>query len=55
VAYTLILGEEELKASRAAVREMAGSQQIEVSLTDLVEWLKVRLDGGARAKDKPPS
>ncbi len=42
VAYTVILGEEELKAGKAAVREMAGSQQVEVSLDDLVSWLRRR-------------
>jgi histidyl-tRNA synthetase len=55
VAYTLILGEEELKTGQAAVREMADSQQIEVPLTDLVEWLEVRLDGEAQTKDEPGS
>lgn len=55
VAYTIILGEEELKTGQAAVREMAGSQQIEVPLTDLVEWLRVRLDGKAQTKDEPGS
>jgi histidyl-tRNA synthetase len=42
VAYTVILGEEELKAGQAAVREMISSQQTEVSLGDLVDWLRRR-------------
>jgi histidyl-tRNA synthetase len=53
VTYTLILGEEELKAGQAAVREMAGSQQIELPLTNLVEWLQVRLDGGVTEEGEP--
>ncbi len=43
VAYTVILGEEELKAGRAVVREMAGSQQVEVPLGEVVGWLQNRL------------
>jgi histidyl-tRNA synthetase len=55
VAYTLILGEEELNTGQAAVREMASSQQIELPLTDLVDWLRTRLNGGVQTKDEPPS
>jgi len=40
VAYTVILGEEELKAGRALVREMASSQQAEVPLEAIVGWLR---------------
>jgi histidyl-tRNA synthetase len=40
VAYAVILGEEELKAGRALVREMAGSQQTEVPLEAIVGWLR---------------
>jgi histidyl-tRNA synthetase len=40
VAYAVILGEEELKAGRALVREMAGSQQTEVPLEAVVGWLR---------------
>ena len=42
-SYTIILGEEELKATKAAVREMASSQQIEVPLDALADWLQDRL------------
>jgi histidyl-tRNA synthetase len=40
VAYAVILGEEELKAGRAQVREMASSQQTEVPLEAVVGWLR---------------
>jgi histidyl-tRNA synthetase len=40
VAYAVILGEEELKAGRALVREMASSQQTEVPLEAIVGWLR---------------
>jgi histidyl-tRNA synthetase len=40
VAYAVILGEEELKAGRALVREMASSQQTEVPLEAIVSWLR---------------
>ena len=40
VAYAVILGEEELKAGRAQVREMATSQQTEVPLEDIIRWLR---------------
>ncbi len=43
VAYTIILGEEELKAHRTAVREMASSHQVEVPLGELVAWVQERL------------
>jgi histidyl-tRNA synthetase len=43
-SYTIILGEEELKAAKAAVREMASSQQVEVPLDALADWLQDRLD-----------
>ncbi len=43
VAYTLILGEEELKAGRALVREMASSQQTEVPLGEVVRWLQSKV------------
>lgn len=41
--YAIILGEEELQTGRAAVREMATSQQVEVPLDDLVNWLHGKL------------
>jgi histidyl-tRNA synthetase len=40
VSYTVILAEEEMKAGRAVVREMAGSQQVEVPLGEVVGWLQ---------------
>jgi histidyl-tRNA synthetase len=40
VAYAVILGEEELKAGRALVREMASSQQTEVPLEAIVGWVR---------------
>jgi histidyl-tRNA synthetase len=43
-SYTIILGEEELKAAKAAVRDMASSQQVEVPLDALADWLQGRLD-----------
>jgi histidyl-tRNA synthetase len=42
--YTIILGEEELKAGRAAVREMTTSQQVEVGLDGVVRWLQDKLN-----------
>jgi histidyl-tRNA synthetase len=42
VPYTVILGEEELQAGKAAVREMSRGQQIEVPLSELVSWLQER-------------
>ncbi len=43
VPYTIILGEEELEAGKAAVREMSRGQQIEVPLGQLISWLQERL------------
>jgi histidyl-tRNA synthetase len=43
VAFAVILGEDEVQAGRATVREMDSSQQAAVALTDLVNWLKERL------------
>ena len=40
VVYAVILGEEELKAGRALVREMASSQQTEVPLEAVIGWLQ---------------
>jgi histidyl-tRNA synthetase len=42
-AYSIILGEEEVKAGQAAVRNMADSRQTTVPLANLVDWLKERL------------
>ena len=43
VAYAVILGEEELKAGRAVVREMTSSQQTEVPLDEVVRRLREKL------------
>ena len=42
-AYAIILGDDEVAANQATVRDMESSQQEAVSLTELVEWLKERL------------
>jgi histidyl-tRNA synthetase len=51
--YTIILGEEELKAGRAAIREMASSQQVEVGLDRVVQWLQDKLNVEAKTKCGP--
>ncbi len=43
VSYAIILGEEELKIGQAAVREMAGSQQFNIPLGEVVGWVEERL------------
>ncbi|MFQ5611467.1 MAG: histidine--tRNA ligase [Anaerolineae bacterium] len=43
VAFTVILGEEELRRGQAAVRDMASSDQTPVTLPQLEAWLKARL------------
>ena len=43
MAYTVILGEEELKAGKAVIREMASSQQVEVPLEAIVGWLQGKI------------
>jgi histidyl-tRNA synthetase len=43
VPYTVILGEEELRAGKAAVREMSQGRQIEVPLSELAGWLHEKL------------
>jgi histidyl-tRNA synthetase len=52
VSFAVILGEEELKAGRAAVRDMTSSQQIEVPLNTLVEWLQDRLNQPTQTKSE---
>jgi len=42
VRYTVILGEDELAAGVATVRDMLTGEQVNVELADLVEWLKAR-------------
>jgi len=44
VAYAVILGEEELRAGRAVIREMTSSQQTEVPLGEVVRWLQSKVD-----------
>jgi histidyl-tRNA synthetase len=41
--YAVILGEEEIKANLASVRDMAAGQQEQVSLDSVMEWLTTRL------------
>lgn len=41
--YAVILGEEELAAGKAAVRDMQAGEQVDVELAGLVEWLKARI------------
>jgi histidyl-tRNA synthetase len=47
VAYTVILGEQELASGSAVVRDMSNSQQTSVSLMDIITWLQGRLRGQA--------
>jgi histidyl-tRNA synthetase len=41
--YTIILGEDELAAGTAVVRDMAAGEQADVGLAELVDWLKARV------------
>jgi histidyl-tRNA synthetase len=43
VRYAVILGEDELAAGTAAVRDMQAGEQTNVALAELVEWLKTRV------------
>jgi len=43
VRYTIIIGEEELLKSTVTVRDMGGGEQSEVTMHDLVNWLKQKL------------
>jgi histidyl-tRNA synthetase len=43
IAYTLILGDQELASGVVVVRDMASSQQETVALDSVVEWLRARL------------
>jgi len=43
VRYTLILGEDELAAGEATVRDMAAGQQLRMKLAKLVEWLRIQM------------
>lgn len=49
--YTIILGEEELKVGKAAVRDMVSSQQEKVPLDDIVGWLQIQI-GTALATER---
>ncbi len=40
--YVVILGEAELAAGKAAVRDMQAGEQVDVPLSGLIEWLKAR-------------
>ena len=42
VRYSVILGEDELAAGVATVRDMLAGEQVSVALTELVEWLRGR-------------
>jgi histidyl-tRNA synthetase len=42
--YALILGEEELKKGKAALRDMANKSQEEISIEGLVQALKTRYE-----------
>jgi histidyl-tRNA synthetase len=41
--YAVIIGEDELAAGTAAVRDMEAGEQVDVALAELVEWLKARV------------
>jgi histidyl-tRNA synthetase len=41
--YAVILGEEELAAGKAAVRDMQAGEQVDVSLSGLIEWLQAQM------------
>ena len=43
VRFTVILGEEELAAGLATVRDMMAGEQVSVELVDLVKWLKAQV------------
>ena len=40
VKFTLILGEEELNANKIIIKEMAKSEQVEIPITDIVDYLE---------------
>ena len=51
--YAIILGEEELKASLAAVRDMVRGRQVEVPLDELLDWLRGNLNTETTTQDEP--
>ena len=42
-AFAIILGEDEVKAGQASVRDMSNSEQTKIELDEVVGWLKERL------------
>ncbi|MCB0153313.1 MAG: histidine--tRNA ligase [Anaerolineae bacterium] len=42
-AFAIILGEDEVKAGQATIRDMSNSEQVQIKLDVLVDWLKERL------------
>ena len=42
-AFAIILGEDEVKAGQAMIRDLSNSQQLMVNLADVPGWLKDRL------------
>jgi histidyl-tRNA synthetase len=51
-SLTIILGEEELKAGMATVRDMSSSQQVSISLDALVDWVQTRRVAGVTGQPK---
>jgi histidyl-tRNA synthetase len=43
VAFTLILGDQELASGAVVARAMAEGQQTTVALTEVVAWLRTRV------------
>ena len=43
VRFTLILGEDELATGEVTVRDMAAGEQQRISLAEIEDWLKRRL------------
>ncbi|MBE7472283.1 MAG: histidine--tRNA ligase [Anaerolineae bacterium] len=44
-AFAIILGEDEVKAGQAMIRDLSSSQQLVIKLADAPAWLKDRLQG----------
>ena len=44
--FTIILGEDEVNAGQATVRDMSNSQQTRIDMSDLVNWLQEKLATG---------
>jgi len=43
IAYTLILGDQELSNGVIIVRDMVSSQQETIAMTGIVDWLRARV------------